>query len=1081
MLQLNFMNKSALIGLLLSISISVNAQQFFFTGYSISDGLSQSVITCIFQDSRGYIWLGTQNGLNKFNGYSFEIYTYKPDDSTTISNNWIYGITEDRQGNLWIGTKGGLNKFDTHKKRFERISYTTPYFADITQYVYDVKCDRNGRILINTPPVLTICDPVGMSFTHFISPLEYDGSVKDYNVPVLETEDGNIWMGSTCGLACFMPATDSFRVYSHKSLPPDFLKNDYINALYQDKKGVLWIGTSHGLNRLDIKGKMLSQYEFRRVLSQGSDFIRSILGDRSGNIWIASEGGGLIRLKENGMTFSEVFTTVNSDLNHNIILSLAVDKSENLWIGTLSGINKTDLKKQKFHLYRKSDSPNSIDLQGNVIASLYKDDNNRIWVGNWGQGLNIYDRKSGKVEHFSSRLKGSSYLPNDYVHTIFEDSAHSIWIGTRDGLLVYKRQTNSFIRPGKYDQNPGLPDFTGLRIFRMIQGKNGDYWIATQDGLFRKQKEIKVKRYYSEAPYGYRISGNLVYSILEDRQGLIWIATTEGVDLIDPESSLITPYRKTEGKVNSLVDNYTTSLCEDHNGDIWIGTSSYVNKFSRKDSAFTYYSQEQGLPGNLIYSILEDKSKGLWFATGNGLCRFDSVIGTFHTYTVEEGLQSPEFNIGVSYLSKDGEVFFGGMNGFNSFYPDSLRNNPNIPPIEITAVFKMRKGIRENLEPGEKNKINLNYNDYSFTVEFAALEFTNPSRNRYMYRLEGNGNEWIDIGTRNFIAFSNLSPGEYVLSIKGCNNDGLWNEAGVSLSIYIRPPWWKSNLTYLFCIILIFSFIWIIFKRREHHHIKDLQILEDKVKERTQQIEKQKAEILEKNAELKELNASKDKFFSIIGHDLRNPFNTIIGLTDLLIMNMESTTSEKLQKSLLQIRGSSQQAHELLENLLLWARSHTGILSFRPESVDLKALVEESISLVNAHAIRKNITIHEDFDLKLMIHADVNMIRTVLRNLLTNAVKFTKPDGEVWVRLSVNNGFCTIGVKDNGAGIPAEKIETLFRIDTSHKTRGTDQEPGTGLGLILCKEFVERHGGRIEVDSQPGNGSEFRVVLPRIK
>jgi signal transduction histidine kinase len=620
-----------------------------------------------------------------------------------------------------------------------------------------------------------------------------------------------------------------------------------------------------------------------------------------------------------------------------------------------------------------------------------------------------------------------------------------------------------------------------LRIFRMIQGKNSDYWIATQDGLFRKQKGNKVERYYSEAPRGYRISGNLVYSILEDRQGLIWIATTEGLDLIDPESSVITHYRKTEGKVNSLVDNYTTSLCEDHNGDIWIGTSSYVNKFSRKDSAFTYYSQEQGLPGNLIYSILEDKSKGLWFATGNGLCRFDNVSGTFHTYTVEEGLQSPEFNIGVSYLSKDGEVFFGGMNGFNSFYPDSLRNNPHIPPIEITAVFKMNKGIRENLDPGEKNKINLNYNDYSFTVEFAALEFTNPSRNRYMYRLEGNGNEWIDIGTRNFIAFSNLSPGDYVLSIKGCNNDGLWNEEGISLAIYVRPPWWKSNLTYMFCVILMLLLIWIIFKRREQHHFRDLQILEEKVRERTLQIEKQKAEILEINAELKELNASKDKFFSIIGHDLRNPFNSIIGLTDLLLMNSEITTPEKLQKSLENIRGSSQQAHELLENLLLWARSHTGILAFRPETVDLKILVEESISLVSAQAIRKNITIHEDFDLKLSIHADVNMVRTVLRNLLTNAVKFTNQNGEVWVRLSVNNGSCTISIQDNGAGIPAEKIETLFRIDTSYKTRGTAQEPGTGLGLILCKEFVERHGGRIEVESQSGKGSEFRVVLPRIK
>jgi signal transduction histidine kinase/ligand-binding sensor domain-containing protein len=1075
------MNKTALIGLLLSISISLNAKQFFFTGYSISEGLSQSVITCIFQDSRGYIWLGTQNGLNKFNGYSFEIFTYKPDDSTSISNNWIYGVTEDRQGNLWIGTKGGLNKFDTQKKRFERISYTTPYFTDITQYVYDVKCDRNGKILINTPPVLTICDPVSMSFTHFILPLEYDGSVKDYNIPLLETTDGNIWIGSTRGLICYVTASDSFKVYRQHSYLPSGLTNNLINALYQDKTGALWIGTSQGLQRMDGDGKRFTNFSFPNELIQGSNFIRSILGDRYGNIWIATEGGGLLRMEETGNGAPEVFTAGKSGLNHNIILSLAIDYSENLWIGTLSGINKTDLKKQKFYLYRKSDSPYSIDLQGNVIASIYKDHNDRIWVGNWGQGLNIYDRKSGKTTHFSSRQKGLNYLPNDYVHIIFEDSAHNVWIGTRDGILVYRKQTNSFIRPEEYGLNPGLPDFKGLRIFRMMQGRSGDYWIATQDGLFRKQKGLTMERYFSEAPTGYRISSNLVYSVLEYRQGLIWIATTEGLDRLDPRSAEITHFKKTKGKSNSLIDNYVTSLCEDHNGDIWIGTSSYVNKFSKKESVFTWYSTEQGLPGNLIYGILEDKSRGLWFTTGNGLCRFDSISGTFHAYTIEEGIQSPEFNFGATFLSHDGEVFFGGMNGFNSFYPDSLKNNPYYPPVAITTVFKMRKGIRENLEPGEKNRIILNYNDYSLTVEFAALEFTNPSRNRYMYRLEGNGNEWIDIGNRNFVAFSNLSPGDYMLRIKGCNNDGLWNEEGISLAIYVRPPWWKSNLTYIFCVVLILSLIWIIFKRREQHHFRDLQILEEKVRERTLQIEEQKAEILEKNAELKELNASKDKFFSIIGHDLRNPFNTIIGLTDLLLMDIQGTTPEKLQKSLQNIRGSSQQAHELLENLLLWARSHTGILAFRPEMVDLKKLVEESVSLVSAQAIRKNIVIHEDFIQEPMIHADVNMIRTVLRNLLTNSVKFTNQNGEVWVRLSVNNGFCTISVQDNGAGIPAEKIGTLFRIDTSHKTRGTDQEPGTGLGLILCKEFVERHGGRIEVDSQSGKGSEFRVVLPRIK
>jgi signal transduction histidine kinase len=272
--------------------------------------------------------------------------------------------------------------------------------------------------------------------------------------------------------------------------------------------------------------------------------------------------------------------------------------------------------------------------------------------------------------------------------------------------------------------------------------------------------------------------------------------------------------------------------------------------------------------------------------------------------------------------------------------------------------------------------------------------------------------------------------------------------------------------------------IYLIIKLRELRHFKEKKMLEEKVHERTLQIEKQKAEILEKNSKLNELNISKDKFFSIIAHDLRNPFNTIIGLSDLLLMNLKETDEQKLQRSLENIKGSSQQAYELLENLLFWARSQTGTLAFNPRFTDLKPLVTDSITLVSAQAARKNITIHAAIINEVVMYVDVNMIRTVLRNLLTNALKFTCQDGDVWIRLWVDNDMCTLSVKDNGTGIASEKIKDLFDIGTSHKTKGTDQEPGTGLGLILCKEFIQRHGGRIEVESEEGIGSEFRIILP---
>ncbi|MFA5973990.1 MAG: two-component regulator propeller domain-containing protein [Lentimicrobiaceae bacterium] len=1075
--------KTVLILFLFLYCFAGNAQQYFFSGYSISDGLSQSVVNCIFQDSKGYIWFGTQNGLNKYNGYTFEVFTYNPNDSNSISNNWIIGITEDIEANLWIATKGGLVKYTRKEKRFSKINYSPPFDALVTDCIYDVKCTRNGNILINMPPVLSEYDPKTLKFRHFISPFTFDGSAKDNNIPLLEDTKGTIWVASTKGLAAFNPVTKSFSVFNHNSADPTSLSDDNITALYQDKKGELWIGTSSGLNHLKAGGTRFEHYfqDKRSEFSLSNNFIRAILADKSGTLWVATEGGGLNRMSrgKDNRVFFERFSAEKSGLNHNINLSLAIDNSDNLWIGTLSGINKTNLKKRNFSLYRKSDSPYSVDLAGNVIASIYEDENNVIWIGNWGQGLNLYNRATGEVEHYSSRQAGKYRIPNDYIHCIFEDKMHTIWIGTRDGLLVYEQQGRRFVRPEEHFKHKRFPDFPGLRINRMIQDHLGNYWIATHDGLYKMQRSgLSPDHFYAGAIPGFRISSNLVYAVLEDRDGAIWVGTINGLDVIDPIKGGITHFRKSEKQENSLSDNFITALCEDQHGDIWIGTNSYVNRYSKKNGTFRYYSGDQGFPSNLVYSIREDKLHFLWFATGNGLCRFDTATNKFRTYTVEDGLQSPEFNLGASFRSADGEMFFGGMNGFNSFYPDSLSDNPHIPIIAITAAYKFNKGVREYLNLEQEGPIILNHSENTFTIEFAALEFTNPAKNRYAYKLEGADDDWNDIGSRNFVSFTNLPPGNYTMRVKGCNNDGRWNETGVSLSIIIHPPWWKSKVAYVAYFLLGIFLIFLYIKVRERNHIRELKILEEKVKVRTQLIEEQKSEILNKNSELNELNTAKDKFFSIIAHDLRNPFNAIIGLTDILLINLDNVDIRKLQKTLENIKGSSQQAHELLENLLLWARSQTGTISFRPETIDLKLQAEESIELVSVQAARKNISIIADFNTPVLISGDINMMNTILRNLLTNALKFTPRNGEVRVGISQNNGFCILSIKDNGIGIPAEKLKHLFSIDTAHKTKGTDQEPGTGLGLILCKEFIEKHGGRLEVESEAGKGSEFRVIIP---
>jgi ligand-binding sensor domain-containing protein/signal transduction histidine kinase len=1058
------------------------SQQYVFTNYSINNGLSQSVVNCIFQDSRDYIWIGTQNGLCRFNGESFNVFTYNPADSGSISNNWIYAIAEDRDHNLWIGTKGGLNKYLVTQNKFERISYRTGYPIDLTRYCYDLLCLRNGNILINTPPLISVYDPVRRSFTHFQSALDYDGAVKDLRMPVMEETDSQLWIGTSKGLAGFSPLTKEFSYYSFVSKGGTLLRDVQVSALFRDKKGELWVGTTSGLFHFDAVSGRFAEVQF--VVGPGKRFsfenscIRAILEDKIGNLIIGTEGRGLYVLSTSGSLPVTVqnYTSENSEIGHNIVQSLWIDRSENLWIGTLQGISKTDLKKKKFQLYRRSNAPNSLDLLGNVIASLYKDEDGIVWVGNWGQGLNLVNRITGKVEHFSTRMSGNHHIPNDFIHVIYQDSEHHIWLGTRNGLLVYDKPGNRFVPWNEYFRNPMMPTFDQIRIYMVIQDRDSNYWIATQNGLFKiNLKKSTLEVFRKELDERHRLSENLIYHLLEDSDGLIWIGTVGGLDVYHPDTKKIDHYKKGD---KGLSDDFIITMCEDSRKRIWVGTATYVNVFDKKDSAFTYYSQKEGLPNNRIFEIVRDRNNELWIATGKGLCKFDRNKNFFQTFTLEDGLQSLEFNLRAAYASKDGEVLLGGMNGFNAFYPDSISKNTYIPNLVFTEFYMNRGNTREYVNLEESKDLVLKHDGSSFTIEFAALEYTNPLRNNYAYKMEGISDEWIDIGNRKFVPFSALQAGEYVFKVKGSNNDGVWNEKELSLRITILPPWWKSIYAYLIYLVVIILTIVIFIKLREKNLKQAKNILEKKVLERTLQIEEQSQLIISKNLELKELNGTKDKFFSIIGHDLGNQFNIIIGFSELLVTGFNNMATEKIELHLNNIYNSSRLAHELLENLLTWAKIQTKAVKFHPEPMNVRSKVIESIEFLEGAAAKKNIKIKILAKEEIQVNADVNMFSTVVRNLLANAIKFTHTRGHIVIHLRKRDNLCEVVVQDNGVGISEENIDKIFRIDSNHSTLGTNGEKGTGLGLILCKEFIEKHNGKIHVESEVGKGSRFVFTLP---
>jgi signal transduction histidine kinase/ligand-binding sensor domain-containing protein len=1041
-----------------------------FDHLTTNNGLSSNRIRCIYRDSKDYLWMGVEAGLDKYDSYQVKKYRHIDNLSGSISSDILTCIYEDREKNMWFGTYDGLNLYDSSKDNFKVFKKNPSDNNSLnSNTITSIVEDKSGNLWVVTDGCcLNRWNRDNQSFIRY--PFEkqmHRLSVRPSRMAAVDSK-GNIWLGSlTQGIIMFDPTTGQFTKFDDNSVKSD---NYTYKSIYIDKQDKLWITSDgNGFFSFDPATNKFFHYGFQGD-GKGTnlDLILDIIPEDDRFLLLAVDQGGINRFDKITGRFEYILYDSEDEkgLNNNGIWCFCRDREGILWIGTSGGgINYFNPKKGRFKLFTHN-SNSTKSLSYNFVNNIFEDHEGMIWIGTDGGGLNVYDPKKGSFKRFKHQPSDPYSISGNVVRGIAEDKDHNMWIGTWEaGLNMYDRKTGRFIRYMPDDKNPSA--ISGKTIWNIIIDHSNTLWVSIYNiglDLFDPKNGV-IKRFRSNPEKPGSLSASNCWFFFEDEKNKMWICTQNGLNLYDKKSNSF--------KVFYFPDNDLGAFYKDKSGYIWVGSNTKGLFLCNEDGTILRkYDNTNVLPNNRINAITQDNKGNIWISSNYGISRLNTEIQKVRNFDKNDGLQGDQFFQQSFLKTRAGELYFGGYSGFNTFYPDSLKENDFTPSVYITDFQIFNKSVDFGV-PGsqfqthisEAKEIVLRSDQSVFSFSFAAISYTHPEKNHYRYIMEGFEKEWnITDASRRYVTYTNLDPGKYTFKVLASNNDGAWNDKGVSLRIIILPPWWRTwwfRILFASAAILLFVFILL---------------------SRVSQFNKQKA-LLEKTvamktAELAELNASKDKFFSIIAHDLKNPFNTIIGFSDMMKESIRLNDSATFYEYTVMINTAAVQTLRLLENLLEWANSQRGKLSFTPLPFYLNELILDEFAMLDDMAMSKNISLESFLDDKLTIVGDKNMIRTVLRNLITNAVKYTHKNGQVQVKAVTCGVNVEIAVSDSGIGMTEDTMSKLFRLDGNLSTRGTENERGTGLGLFLCKEFIEKHNGKIWAESELGKGSTFKILLP---
>lgn len=810
--------------------------------FTVSDGLVQSHINTIIQDSRGFIWIGTKNGLSRYDGYEFVNYTHQPYDTTSLSDNYVNAISEGPNGLLWIATNKGLNSFDYKTGKFVSFHYDPKNAKSITDdKVLNVYFDSKNEMWVKTLRTLEHFDSKNKTFQNFSHQYDIFRFISgNITFPVLEDKQGQLWVGTKDGLFVFDRDLQTFvNRYIFLEYNTKSLSNDEVRAICEDDNGTIWVGTANGLNMLNSVSKEFDRFYVTANTKSfsGSNHINALYQEKDGQLWVGTSDGLFVFDKHN-----KRFVKVKSIDNGNIdvpVISITKDKSGILWVGTIKGLVKINLKRPKFKLYKVGGNPD-LKFTSNDISAIYSPDAENIFIGTTNAGLNILNRRTNSVQSFDFSVTDEG---SNTINCIFEIFRDKYLLGTNNGIIVFNPSTGAYNNLSKIETAAGFEYLIQNTVNTMVQDKYGRIWVGAFNGLFQLSSDLKsIKAYFNSSGNTSTLVNNNILSLALDRKGNLWIGTENGLDQLDMGTGRFIHFDKTKLSSSTI---YNIQI--DPYENLWVGTASGLNVIDFRSNSVRIITEKEGLSDNLIYALLADNNKNIWVSTNHGINKINPLTYKVRTFDVFDGLQDYEFKHNVAWKSKNGEIFFGGVAGINIFFPDSIVDNKYIPPIVITSIDIINaKGKTQSLNPFSE-KIVIPYQTHVFTINFAALDYTLPEKNNFAYKLyydkEG---EWINIGNRHSASFSNLKPGEYILKVKGTNNDFVWNDEGISVVLKIESPFWrKTEAFYLYGFLIVIAVL-IIYRYRTYHLRQANRILKER-EIAAREIERQKEQLSVKN------------------------------------------------------------------------------------------------------------------------------------------------------------------------------------------------------------------------------------------